>query len=180
MLWDVSGSTDASYSVTKESLMPVVAAGDEKLNPDDHLRITCEPKARLHQLTAAYGPAAAPSGPWWFTRRDRGGLCCREPKRANTSWCVRPTTIQKKKEKKRNVTHSAALICPVESHMNDRYWFSSTTLGGGSNRSLGGGVESLIGTHVSSREGQKCCNIKALLSCHSAVNISSISSFVIS
>lgn len=44
--------------------MLVLAARDEKLNPDDHPRITCEPKARLHQLTAAYGPAvAAPSGP---------------------------------------------------------------------------------------------------------------------
>lgn len=44
--------------------MPVVTAGDGKLNPDDHLRIRCEPKARLHRLTAAYGPAvAAPSGP---------------------------------------------------------------------------------------------------------------------
>lgn len=58
-----SGSTDDSHSVTLESLMPEVAAGDEKLNPDDHLRIKCGPTARSHQLTAADGHAAAPSGP---------------------------------------------------------------------------------------------------------------------
>lgn len=63
MLLSVSGSTDASYSVTLESLMLVVAAGDEKLNPDDHLRIKCGPTARSHQLTVTYGHAAAPSGP---------------------------------------------------------------------------------------------------------------------
>lgn len=43
--------------------MPVVAAGDEKLNPDDQLRIKSEPTVRSRQLSAAYGYATAPSGP---------------------------------------------------------------------------------------------------------------------
>ena len=63
VLLSVSGSTERSYSVTLESLVLAVAARDEKLNYDAHLRRKCGPTARSHQLTAAYSHAAAPSGP---------------------------------------------------------------------------------------------------------------------